>query len=67
MQEINSKEYESGYQQCIEDIKKEFQLITNNMDGTDFAYMATHNINPSLISTQKWDPKLIAKALIYRH
>ena len=56
-----------GYQRCLHDIKYLLHKELNSMEGDDFAYLASHNINPNILSAKELTPELIVEGLIYRH
>ena len=64
-------EFEKGYQQCIKDIQSHFTQILNEMEGDDYVYITSHNINQELLNNhvklKDWTPELIANSLIFRH
>jgi hypothetical protein len=66
-QELINNLTNEGYQRCLHDIKYLLHKELNSMEGDDFAYLASHNINPCILSAKELTPELIVEGLIYRH
>lgn len=64
---INSKLINEGYQKCLSDIKCLLHKELDKMEGDDFTYLVTHNINPNVLNAKELTPELIVEGLIYRH
>lgn len=66
-QELINNLINEGYQRCLSDIKYLLYKELNNIEGDDFAYLTSHNINPNILSAKELTPELIVEGLIYRH
>ena len=63
----NDNNFQNGYNQCLKDIQNLLHENLNNMEGDDFTYLLSHNVNPKVFNSEELTPELIVEGLLYRH